>query len=48
MIGEKKIVLFLQRGHDFECEKWDINEGILNSKIGYMYAVDGVLNIEVE
>ena len=39
----------LAEGHDFECDKWDIDEDILDkSKIAYMYAVDGVLNIEVE
>ena len=45
---EKEDYIILAEGHDFECEKWDINDDILNSKIGYMYAVDGVLNIEVE
>lgn len=35
-------------GKDFECDKWNIGENILNSKISYMYAIDGVLNIEVE
>lgn len=38
----------LAEGHDFECEWWKIDEGILNSGITYMYAVDGILNIEVE
>ena len=36
------------KGDDFECDKWDIDEEILERKISYMYAVDGVLNIEVE
>ena len=34
-------------GHDFECEYWNINDGILNRKICYMYVADNVLNIEV-
>ena len=38
----------LAKGYDFECEKWDINEEILERKITYMYAIDDVLNIEVE
>lgn len=35
-------------GNDFECDKWDIDEDILERKITYMYAVGGCLNIEVE
>ncbi len=35
-------------GKDFEYEKWELKEDCLNSKISYMYAVDGVLNIELE
>ena len=45
---EKEDCIILAEGHDFECEKWKIDDGILNSKISYMYAVDGVLNMEVE
>lgn len=36
------------KGSDFECDKWDIDEDIMESKIAYMYAIDGVLNIELE
>lgn len=35
-------------GKDFECEKWKLKEDCLNSKISYMYAIDGVLHIELE
>jgi hypothetical protein len=35
-------------GKDFEDEKWKLNEDCLNSTISYMYAVDGVLHIELE
>lgn len=35
-------------GKDFEYEKWNIDDDILNRKISYMYAIDGVLNIELE
>ena len=35
-------------GHDFESEHCKLNEYCLGSKISYMYAVDGVLNIELE
>lgn len=35
-------------GNDFECDRWDIIEEIFERKIVYMYAVDGMLNIEVE
>lgn len=35
-------------GDDFELDKWHINEAVLNSKIMYLWAVDGVLNIEIE
>ena len=38
----------LAEGNDFECNNWDIYREILDRKITYMYAVDGVLNIEVE
>ena len=38
----------LSIGNDFECDKWDIDEDILERKITYMYAVGGCLNIEVE
>ena len=45
---EESDCIAIAEGHDFECEKWNIDENILNRKISYMYAVDGVLNIEVE
>lgn len=45
---EKEDCIVLAEGHDFECERSDIDEVILNSNISYMYAVDGVLNIEVQ
>ena len=38
----------LASGDDFECDKWDIDEDILERKISYMYAVGGCLNVEVE
>ena len=38
----------LAKGSDFECDRWNIDEEILERKISYMYAVDGCLNIEVE
>lgn len=38
----------LAKGDDFECDKWNINEEILERKISYMYVVDNMLNIEVE
>ena len=38
----------LADGDDFECEKWEFTEECLNTKISFMYAVDGVLNIELE
>ena len=40
--------IVLVKGNDFECDRWDISEEIMESKITYMYAVDGVLNIEIE
>ena len=45
---EKEDCIVLAEGHDFECEKWKIDEQYLNSHIQYMYAVDGILNIEVQ
>lgn len=45
---EEEDCIILAEGHDFECERWDIDNGILNSRVTCMYAVDGVLNIEVE
>lgn len=38
----------LASGSDFECDRLDIDEEMLEREIAYMYAVDGVLNIEVE
>ena len=38
----------LAKGYDFECDKWDIDEDILERKITYMYSVDDELVIEVE
>lgn len=38
----------LVSGRDFECEWYKIKKEYLNANITYMYAVDGVLNIEVE
>lgn len=38
----------LAAGEDFEYEKWDIDEDILEREITYMYVMDGVLNIELE
>lgn len=38
----------LAKGKDFECDRWEIDEDVLERKIAYMYAVDRVLNIEVE
>lgn len=38
----------LAEGHDFDYERWQIDDEHLEAKIVYMYAVDGVLNIEVE
>ena len=41
----------LIKGDYFECEYGvfkHINKAVLNAKIAYMYAVDVVLNIEVE
>ena len=38
----------LASGRDFECDKWDVDEEILERKIAYMYVVNDELNIEVE
>ena len=40
-------IVFAQ-GCELEYEKWELSEDCLNSKISYMYAVDGILNIELE
>ena len=36
------------KGKDFELDKLEINEEILEREITYMFANDGVLNIEVK
>lgn len=46
--NENEDCIILASGNDFECDRWDIAEDILDGKIAYMYAVDGVLNIELE
>lgn len=38
----------LASGSDFECDKWDIEDYILERKISYMYVVNNELNIELE
>lgn len=38
----------LASGKDFEYDRWKIDEDILERKIAYIYAIDGILNIEVE
>ena len=38
----------LAKGKDFELDKLEINEEILEREITYMFANDGVLNIEVK
>ena len=40
--------IILAHGDDFECEYYKLSEDCLTSKIEYMYAVRGVLNIELE
>lgn len=35
-------------GDDFESGKWNLKEDCLDSKITYMYALCGVLHIELE
>lgn len=40
--------VILATGNDFECDKWDIDEDIMERKISYMYAVNGMMNFEVE
>ena len=35
-------------GNNFEGDKWYLKEDCLNTKISYMYAIDGVLHIELE
>lgn len=40
--------VILDEGNDFELDKWNIDNDILERKITYMYAVDSVLYIEVE
>ena len=34
-------------GSDFECDRWEVADEILERRITYMYVVDNVLNIEV-
>ena len=43
---EEEDYIIFAKGHDFECERH--KEQDLNRNITYMYAVNGVLNIEVE
>lgn len=38
----------LASGSDFECDKWNIAEDILERKITYMYVTNNELNVEVE
>lgn len=38
----------LAKGKDFELDKLEINEEILERETTYMFANDGVLNIEVK
>ena len=45
---ESEDCVTLVEGSDFEIDRWEIDEDILERKITYMYAIDGVLNIELE
>ena len=38
----------LSKGEQFEYQIWADDNGVLDKKNTYMYAVDGVLTIEVE
>lgn len=40
--------IILAEGSDFEIDRWNIEDSIMENKIAYMYAVDGILNIEIE
>jgi hypothetical protein len=40
-------VTFAQ-GTDFECEVYTLSENLRSKPIRYMYAIDGVLNIEID
>ena len=40
--------IILSAGDQFEYQVWADDNGVLDRKITYMYAVDGVLTIEVE
>ena len=45
---EEEDYIILASGNDFECDYFDIADSILESGISYMYAIDGVMTIEVE
>ena len=45
---EDNDALTIAQGTDFECEQYKITEKNMNRKIKYMFAIDGVLHIEVE
>jgi hypothetical protein len=47
-VDEHDYYAVLAQGTDFECDYHKFNEAIWDMPITYMYAVDGVLNIEVE
>lgn len=46
-IDEYDDYVTLAKGTDFECDRNKIKSKYLDSEITYMYAIDGVLNIEV-
>lgn len=35
-------------GQDFECDQYNMSEATIAKRIAYMYAVEGVLHIEIE
>ena len=45
---EEKTYITLVKGECFEFDGKEIKEKCSNTRITYMYAVDGILNIEVE
>ena len=45
---EQDTAITLAEGSDFECESHKLSAYITDSELKYMYAVDGVLNIEIE
>lgn len=45
---DKGELITVAEGNDFDCDRWDIDDEILEGEILYMFVQDDVLHIEID